>query len=133
MTPVLQGFTGHVPATITNQFPTAKLQPITWLEWNTFVLDPLDPLFPRIAATFLEEQNRLFGTDHFYAADTFIEMTPPSGDTNYLAAIGSAIFDGMRQTDPEAVWVLQGWPFFHGRQFWTQPRIEAVLGPVPDM
>ena len=59
-------------------------------------------------------------------------MTPPSGDTDYLADIGRAIFDGLRQTDPEATWVLQGWPFFYGRQFWTQPRIEAVLGAVPD-
>lgn len=132
MTPVLQGFTGHVPATITNQFPNAKLQTITWIEWKTYVLDPLDPLFPRLAATFLEEQTRLFGTDHFYAADTFIEMIPPRGDTDYLAAIGRAIYDGLRHTDPQAVWVLQGWPFFHARHFWSQPRIEAVLGPVPD-
>ena len=132
MTPVLQGFTGHVPACLTNQFPGAKLQKITWAEWKTFVLDPLDPLFPRVAATFMEEQRRLFGSDHFYAADTFIEMVPPSGDTNYLAEIGRAIFDGMHRSDPQATWVLQGWPFFFARDFWTQPRIEAVLGAVPD-
>ena len=59
-------------------------------------------------------------------------MIPPSGDTNYLAGIGRAIFDGMNRTDPQAVWVLQGWPFFFARDFWSQPRIEAVLGPVPD-
>jgi len=132
MTPVLQGFTGHVPAGIGNQAPAAKLQKITWAEWETAVLDPLDPLFSRIAAVFLEEQTKLFGTDHFYAADTFIEMIPPSGDTDYLSGIGLAIFDGMKATDPHAVWVLQGWPFFYARHFWTQPRIEAVLAPVPD-
>lgn len=132
MIPVLQGFTGHVPAAITNHTPAPKLQKITWVEWKTHLLDPLDPLFPRIAAAFIEEQTKLFGTDHFYAADTFIEMTPPSGDTNYLAALGRAIFDGMNATDPQAVWVLQGWPFFFARNFWTQPRIEATLGPVPD-
>jgi alpha-N-acetylglucosaminidase len=132
MTPVLQGFTGHVPAAIASLYPGAKLQKIAWAEWNTQILDPLDPLFSRLAAAFLEEQNRLFGTDHYYASDTFIEMTPPSGDIPYLADLGGAIFDGLRRTDPEAVWVLQGWPFFFAREFWTQPRIEAVLGPVPD-
>ena len=132
MTPVLQGFTGHVPAGITNVFPSARLQKITWAEWNTMLLDPLDPAFARIADTFMEEQRRQFGSDHYYAADTFIEMIPPSGDTNYLAGIGRAIYDGLRRSDPAAVWVLQGWPFFFARDFWTQPRIEAVLGPVPD-
>lgn len=132
MRPVLQGFTGHVPACLTNQFPQARLQSVSWAEWKTCLLDPLDPLFDRLAAVFLEEQQKLFGTDHFYAADTFIEMIPPSGDTNYLARLGAAIFQGLNRTDPQAVWVLQGWPFFFARDFWTQPRIEAALGPVPD-
>jgi alpha-N-acetylglucosaminidase len=131
MRPVLQAFTGHVPACITNQYPEARLQTIRWIEWQTWVLDPLDPLFARLAAVLLEEQQKLLGTDHYYAADTFIEMIPPSGETNYLAGIGRAIFEGMNRTDPEAVWVLQGWPFFYARDFWTQPRVEAVLAPVP--
>ncbi len=132
MRPVLQGFTGHVPPAIARKFPAARFQRIKWCEWETLVLDPLDPLFPRIAAAFLEEQTRLLGTDHYYAADTFIEMIPPSGDLAYLGAIGRSIYGGLAKTDPEAVWVLQGWPFFYARQFWTQPRIEAVLAPVPD-
>lgn len=132
MRPVLQGFTGHVPAGITNHYPAARLQTISWVEWKTRVLDPLDPRFAQLAAVFLEEQQKLLGTDHYYAADTFIEMIPPSGETNYLAGIGRAIFEGLNRTDPQAVWVLQGWPFFYARDFWTQPRIEAVLAPVPE-
>ena len=96
------------------------------------MLDPLDPLFPQFAATFLEEQQRLFSAGHLYAADTFIEMTPPSGETNFLAATARAIYQGMAQVDPQAVWVLQGWTFFNQAQFWTQPRIEAFLNAVPD-
>jgi alpha-N-acetylglucosaminidase len=85
-----------------------------------------------VAAAFVEEQTRLLGTDHYYAADTFIEMIPPSGELSYLSAIGRSIYEGLAKTDPQAVWVLQGWPFFFARQFWSQPRIEAVLAPVPD-
>jgi alpha-N-acetylglucosaminidase len=132
MTPVLQGFTGHVPPATTRLFPDARMHKVKWIEWETLLLDPLDPLFPRFATTFLEEQRRLFGTDHLYAADTFIEMTPPSGDTNFLASIARAIYGGMSNADPNAVWVLQGWTFYNQGQFWTQPRIEAFLNAVPD-
>jgi len=132
MTPVLQGFTGHVPPAARKRFPAARLHTVHWAEWDTLLLDPLDPLFSRFATVFLEEQRRLFGTDHLYAADTFIEMTPPSGDTNFLAATGRAIYEGLAKADPQAVWVLQGWTFFNQAQFWTQPRIAAFLDAVPD-
>ena len=132
MTPVLQGFTGHVPPAVAEKHPDAKLHTIRWIEWQTRLLDPLDPLFPKVARAFIEEQTRRFGTDHLYAADTFIEMTPPSGDLRYLADLSRAIYGGMAQTDPQAVWVLQGWAFMYRRSFWTQPRIAAFLDAIDD-
>ncbi len=132
MTPVLQGFTGHVPATIRKHYPDVKLHSIRWIEWETYLLDPLDPRFAEISKLWMEEQSRLFGTDHFYAADTFIEMTPPVGELDYLAKLGAAIYQGMAQHDPDATWVLQGWAFMFRREFWTQPRIEAFLDATPD-
>lgn len=132
MTPVLQGFTGHVPAGIGEKFPDAELHQIEWIEWTTHLLDPLDPLFPKVAKLFIEEQTKRFGTDHLYAADTFIEMTPPSGELKYLKSLGRAIYSGMADSDPQAVWVLQGWAFMNKRSFWTQPRFEAFLNAVPD-
>ncbi len=132
MTPVLQGFTGHVPAAVARKFPAAKLHRIDWIEWQTHLLDPLDPLFPKVARLMIEEQTKRFGTDHLYAADTFIEMTPPSGDLEYLTRLSRAIYSGLVDNDPQAVWVLQGWAFMFKREFWTQPRIEAFLDAVPD-
>ena len=132
MTPVLQGFTGHVPAAVAQKFPEAKLHKVHWIEWSTHLLDPLDPLFAKMSKLFLEEQARRFGTDHLYAADTFIEMTPPSGELDYLANLGRAIYDGMAKTDPQAVWVLQGWTFMNQAAFWTPPRYKAFLDAIPD-
>ncbi len=132
MTPILQGFTGHVPAAVAETFPEAKLHKVHWIEWNTHLLDPLDPLFAKISKLFLEEQAKRFGTDHLYAADTFIEMTPPSGELDYLANLSRAIYRGMAQTDPQAVWVLQGWTFMNQRAFWTPPRFKAFLDAIPD-
>jgi alpha-N-acetylglucosaminidase len=132
MTPVLQGFTGHVPAAVAQLFPQAPLQGVKWIEWETHLLDPLDPLFAKIAKMFLEEQTKRFGTDHFYAADTFIEMVPPSGEPKYLADLGRAIYNGMAASDPQAVWVLQGWAFMYKKEFWSQPRIKAFLDAIPN-
>lgn len=132
MTPVLQGFTGHVPAALADRLPDARLHRIRWIEWETHLLDPLDPRFAQIARLYLEEQTRRFGTDHLYAADTFIEMTPPSGELEYLQRLSQAIYQGMVDSDPQAVWVLQGWAFMFQRKFWTQDRIRAFLDAVPD-
>ena len=132
MTPVLQGFTGHVPEAIRKKYPNAKLHKIRWQEWETHLLDPLDPHFAEIAKIFLEEQTKRYGTAHLYAADPFIEMIPPSGDEKYLANLSRAIYAGMAKSDPKAIWVLQGWAFMYKRTFWTQPRFRAFLDAVDD-
>lgn len=132
MTPVLQGFTGHVPGALLKKYPDATVHSIHWIEWQTHLLDPLDPRFAKIASLWMEEQTKCFGTGHLYAADTFIEMTPPRGDHKYLADLSKAIYQGMSSSDPEAVWVLQGWAFMYKRSFWTQPRIQAFLDAISD-
>ncbi len=132
MTPVLQGFTGHVPKAIANQFPDTKLHRIEWIEWNTLFIDPLDPLFRRVGKTFVEHQTRLFGTDHLYAADTFIEMSPPSSDPQFLTDMGKSLSGTMTAADPDALWIMQGWIFFNNAKFWKPPQSKAFLGGVPD-
>jgi len=132
MRPVLQGFTGHVPEAIIKKHPDAKSQTVNWGEWETHLLDPNDQLFEKIAALYLQEQNKIFGTDHIYAADAFIEMIPPSGELDYLAELSKAIYNGMSQVDSQAVWVLQGWPFMYRAKFWSQDRIQAFLNAIDD-
>ena len=134
MTPVLQGFTGHVPAALRQALPSLKLQ--TLPPWNgfppTYFLDPQDPLFIRLGKLFIEEQTRQFGTDHLYASDTFIEMTPPSNDPRFLSAMGKGVYQAMRAADPQAIWVMQGWIFVNSPDFWKPPQGRALLGAVPN-
>lgn len=134
MTPVLQGFTGHVPAAMRERFPQAKFQELPrWCEFpGTCFLDPMDPMFEEVGRAFIEEQTRQFGTDHLYASDTFIEMTPPSDDPAFLDAMGRAVYGAMQAGDPEAKWVMQGWIFFFNPKFWKPPQTKALLGSVPD-
>jgi alpha-N-acetylglucosaminidase len=128
MTPVLPMFGGHVPP----QLADASAGEIEWQGWRTPILHPGGERFPQLAAEFLAIQRELFGTDHHYAVDPFIESLPPTGDTGYLASAGSALYRSLASADPDAVWVLQGWPFHYHRDFWTAERVRAYLSGVPD-
>ena len=134
MTPVLQGFTGHVPEAMKKHFPQAEFRQLpSWCEFpGTTFLDPMDPMFEQVGKAFVEEQTREFGTDHLYASDTFIEMSPPSDDPAFLEAMGKAVYGAMKAGDPEAKWVMQGWVFFNNPRFWKPPQSKALLGAVPD-
>jgi len=134
MTPVLQGFTGHVPSALAKRFPQVKMQQLpSWCGFPpTYFLSPQDPMFAEIGKRFIEEQTRQFGTDHLYASDTFIEMPPPSNDPAFLASMGKAVFAAMQAGDPQAKWVMQGWIFVNAPKFWEKPQAKALLDAVPD-
>jgi alpha-N-acetylglucosaminidase len=133
MKPVLPAFTGHVPPALKKKFPKAKLKATNWTNGfaDTYILDSEDPLFAAIGKRFLQKQTSLFGTDHLYSADTFNENEPPSDDPAFLSALSARIYEGMKQADTAATWVMQGWLFYSDRKFWKAPQIEALLKAVP--
>lgn len=134
MKPVLPAFTGHVPPAFKQRFPKAKLKQTNWGNGfaDTYILDAADPMFAEIGKKFLLAQERIFGTDHLYSADTFNENEPPSDDTTFLADLSAKVFEGMRNADSNAIWVMQGWLFYSDRKFWKAPQIKALLNAVPD-
>ncbi|GAT64015.1 alpha-N-acetylglucosaminidase [Paludibacter jiangxiensis] len=134
MKPVLSAFTGHVPAAFKERFPNAKLKQTNWNNGfaDTYILDAEDPLFAEIGKKYLQKQTALFGTDHLYSADTFNENEPPSNEPEFLSKLSARVYEGMRQADPEAVWVMQGWLFFSDRKFWNAPQVKALLDAVPN-
>ncbi|MDR2916567.1 MAG: alpha-N-acetylglucosaminidase [Tannerella sp.] len=112
MTPILQSFTGFVPAKLKEKYPDAPIKEKN--RWcNAFTatvqLDPLDPLFREMGTVFLEEQEKLFGTDHIYAADPFHEGAAPSNEREYLEAVGKVIWQVASGYDPDAVIAMQTW------------------------
>ena len=133
MKPVLPTFAGHVPASLVKKFPKAKIQRMkSWSGFpGTYVLDANDPLFKKIGSMTLKETIKLYGTDHYYSADTFNELHPPSLKSDYLKGMTQAVYESMHAVDPKAVWVMQGW-LFNDRGLWTQPRINALLSGCPD-
>lgn len=136
MTPVLPAFAGHVPAAIKSKYPDAKISKLGFWggfhdKYRSHFLDPLDPLFTKIQKAFLEEQTKLFGTDHIYGTDPFNEITPPSWEPEYLAKVGKTIYDSMAAVDPQAQWLQMTWVFYFDRKHWTDERIQAMVRSVP--
>ncbi len=133
MTPVLPAFTGHVPPAFAGKFPDAHIRKTDWVNFpEVSILDPDEELFSEIGRMFIEEQTALYGTDHYYTADTFNENLPPTNDPEFLGKISEKVYHSMSLADPDAVWVMQGWLFYHEREFWGNREIKALLGAVPD-
>ena len=111
MTPIMQAFTGHIPGAFKKYYPKSKIQREgRWADCpGTYQLDPVDPMFVKIGKTFIEEQTRLFGTSHYYAADPFHEGHPPSKAPGYMKKVAQAILKSMRDADPKAKWIMQSW------------------------
>ncbi|MCP5106540.1 MAG: alpha-N-acetylglucosaminidase [bacterium] len=134
MTPILQGFTGHVPAAVKELFPDAELHRTT--DWagmpGTWFLDPQDPLFLEIGKTFIKKQTELYGTDHLYNADCFNEINPHTDDPAFITGVGKSVYEAMAAADEEAVWVFQGWFLHFQPDFWKTAQARALLTAVPD-
>jgi len=136
MTPILQGFTGHVPESLKEEFPNAKLHKTG--NWSagfggTFFLDPTDDLFKRIGKLFIEKQTEMYGTDHYYSADCFNEVNPDTDDPVFLANMSKTVYQSFAAADPKAIWVMQAWFLYYSiNDFWKEPQIKALLGAVPD-
>ncbi|GAA4710955.1 alpha-N-acetylglucosaminidase [Promicromonospora umidemergens] len=144
MTPVLPAFGGHVPPALvlaapdgehpTGEHPAGEHPPgeIEWQGWRTPVLHPGSRRFQELFATFAQVQHELLGQGSgYFAVDPYIESVPPSGDIEYLRAAGRGTYRALASADPDAVWVLQGWPFHYQGAFWTPDRVAAYLRDVP--
>jgi len=134
MKPILPAFTGHVPPSFLQRFPSAHVKKTNWGAGfsDVYLLDPSDPLFEAIGKKFIEAQTREYGTDHLYSADSFNENVPPTDDSAYLSGMSKKVYASMTAADPKAVWVMQGWMFHYNASFWKQAQIQALLKAVPD-
>ena len=136
MRPVLPAFAGHVPGALRDLFPNADIQALgSWAgfddQYRTYFLNSEDPLYSRIQRMFLEEQTRLFGTDHIYGIDPFNEVDPPSFEPDYLNKVTKHIYESLTAVDPEAEWLQMAWFLYYQRKDYTPKRTRAMLTGVP--
>jgi len=140
MKPVLPAFAGHVPTKF-EEIATDS-DDITKSDSYLSQVFPHDnccvrfveassELFAKIGSSFIKNLIDAFGpNEHLYNGDLYNEMYPRSSDPQYLADLSKAVLGSMQAVDPDAIWVLQGWAFHFGPEFWGPEQIEAHLGAV---
>ena len=136
MTPVLPAFSGHIPAELEEAVPGIRTSKVNrWCNFNEkyrcTYLNPSDPIFARIQKDFLEEQTKMYGTNHIYGVDLFNEVSPPSWEPDSLAKISAGVYESLASVDPEAIWLQMAWLFISNKRAWTPERIKAYLTAVP--
>ena len=136
MRPVLPAFSGHVPAALRKYYPDANLHDVgDWAkfgkEYECTFLYSTDPLFKTIQRKFLEEQTRLYGTDHIYGVDCFNEVDPPTWEPAELKKIGKGVMQSLTDVDPKAIWLQMTWMFYHDKGWKDPERVKAYLSGVP--
>lgn len=134
---ILPAFQGNVPIQIKTLFQDSNITKQGQTGW----IDALDPLFGRIADMWMKKLIQDFGTDHYYQTDGYFnggtapwmekvvnQGNPhgktgetirenngassdlPSHDENWYKR-GRAAYSGLSRSDPEAVWMYQGFAF----------------------
>ncbi|GAB2556396.1 alpha-N-acetylglucosaminidase [Rhodanobacter koreensis] len=109
ITPVLPGFYGIVPADFEKKFPAAHVLPQG--EWAGFTrpgwLDPRDPMFAKIAASYYRHQHELFGDSSIYDMEVFQEGGS-SGDVPVPEAARD-VQAALQKAHPGAYWMMLAW------------------------
>ena len=127
MTPILPAFAGHVPAELKELYPEAKIY--TMSQWGGYdekyrshFIDPMDSLYSVIQRRFLEEQTKVYGTNHIYGIDPFNEVDSPNWNEEFLSNVSDKIYKSIQDVDSAAQSLQMTWMFYHAKEKWTQPR-----------
>jgi len=108
--PILQGYYGMLPSGFAKKHPDARIHPQGGWAGNNRrpdMLNPGDPLYPKLARAFMEEQRKIYGDVEFLAADPFHEGGTSAGMDR--GAVYKQVQDAMLEFDPKITLVKQCW------------------------
>lgn len=134
MTPICPAFGGFVPKEFVNHYDgTVDTTGWDWVPQSTrnYRLNPGSKAFAEVGTRFIRKWEQKFGKCRFYLSDSFNEMAIPQ-DTALMTAYGDAIYSSLREANPDAVWVMQGWTIGYQRYAWGNGIFEALVKNVPD-
>ena len=106
--PVFPGYSGMVPHDANKKLGLNVTEPALWNGFTrpAFLL-PTDSRFNEIASLYYKELEKLFGKANYYSMDPFHELED-AGSAD-LDAAGKAVLKAMKNVNPKATWVIQGW------------------------
>ena len=109
ITPVLPGYYGIVPADFATLHQGAHV--ITQGDWNGFTrpgwIDPRDPNFANLAASFYRHQHELYGDSTIYDMEIFQEGGA-AGDVP-VGEAAKRVQSALDEAHPGALWMMMGW------------------------
>lgn len=138
MKPICPGFAGFVPQALKRLYPDVNIVETHWAGFKNWMLDPKQELFTKIGTMFIQEWEKEFGKNDYYLIDSFNEMEipfPPKGSQeryDLLADYGNNVYTSLKNANPDAVWVMQGWMFGYQRYIWEPETLAALIKNVPD-
>ena len=108
---------------------------------GTYFLSPSTPsgsqLFHAVGEKFIQRQAASLGVaqwngPHYYLADAYNEMPPPTTNTTFLGSVSKSMYDSMASADSAALMVTQGW-FLSAvpRLPWGEDQARAFLHGPP--
>jgi alpha-N-acetylglucosaminidase len=137
MKTVSPALSGMVPPEFKRVFPHARTFESIWPgpdRYSQTYLHPADPLYRKTGKAFLEAYNALYGTDHFYWLENYLECAV-RGDAalrdEVRREIAGANFKILDEVDPRGVGLLSTWTYSNQPREWPRQLVDEHFARVP--
>ncbi|HTS67494.1 MAG TPA: alpha-N-acetylglucosaminidase TIM-barrel domain-containing protein [Terriglobia bacterium] len=127
---------GIVPPEYASARPEARMFEISWAGLpKQKYLHPLSPEYHQVGRAFLEEYISLYGNDHLYWLENYLECDvegPAEVQSDVRREIAGANFKVLNEVDPQGIGIYSAWSFLFKPQFWTPQLIRESLERMPE-
>ena len=126
---------GIIPPEYAAAHPEARTFELSWAGLpNQKYLHPLSPEYHDVGKAFLEEYISLYGNDHLYWLENYLECDIVGNDevqSDVRREIAGANFKALNEVDPQGVGIYSAWTFLFKSQYWTPQLIKESLERMP--
>jgi len=126
---------GICPPEYASAHPEARTFEISWAHLpKQKYLHPLSPQYHEVGKAFLEEYNSLYGTDHLYWLENYLECDvegPEEVQLEVRREIAGANFKVIDEVDPQGIGIWSAWTFLNRPDQWTPKLIQESLERMP--
>jgi alpha-N-acetylglucosaminidase len=126
---------GIVPPEYVASYPNARTFENSWAHLpKQKYLHPMSTQYHDVGKVFLEEYISLYGTDHLYWLENYLECDvegPIELQQDVRREITGANFRIMNEIDPRGVGILSAWTYLSNPHVWTPQLINDHLKRLP--
>jgi alpha-N-acetylglucosaminidase len=127
---------GIVPPEFMLAHPKSETFELSWAGLpKQHYLYPNSRMYGEAGKAFLEEYNSLYGTDHLYWLENYLECKiygAPETQENVCREIAKSNFRIVHEVDPEGVGFLSAWSYLFDPEIWTPDLIQEHLRGIPE-